>query len=393
MAQLTVLISSPDTEFRSYVTKLLRSSGVSVALVDERHAGSNPPGLAVVDIRSGSSKAVEAIERLRASYANAAIFVVASSAEPDQILQAMRAGANEYLAWSLHGMSGPPLEETFLTALERVVERHRSKRGVRSSSVMSFFGAKGGAGTTTLAVNSAVEIARTSKRPTLIIDLHQFLGEVSLFLGVRPRFTLVDALDNLHRLDEEFLKELVMKHKTGLDILAGGEHIDRPGPQDVAGFEQLLQILARSYDYIIVDVGMLSGPCADVAVYAADSVYIVATPDVAAIRNAHRLLDRMGQLGAGKERLKVLLNRMSDQHEIGQKQIETTLGQSIHTVFPSDYWVVSAALNSGVPLTLSNHSELAAQFANFTRQIVNPHNKAGAAEESGRVRTPFLGMF
>jgi pilus assembly protein CpaE len=392
MAQLTVLISSADTEFRSYVTKLLRSSGVSVGLVDERHASSNPPGLAVVDIRSGSTKAVDAIERLRAAWPSAAIFVVASTAEPDQILQAMRAGANEYLSWSLHGMSGPPLEETFLTALERTVERHRSKQGARSSTLMSFFGAKGGAGTTTLAVNSAVEIARTSKKPTLIIDLHQFLGEVSLFLGVRPRFTLVDALDNLHRLDQEFLRELVMKHKSGLDILAGGEHIDRPGPQDVAGFEQLLQILGRTYDFIIIDAGMLTGPCADVAVYAADNVYIVATPDVAAIRNAHRLLDRMGQLGAGRERLKVLLNRMSDQHEIGPKQIEATLGQSLHMVFPSDYWVVSAALNSGVPLTLSNHSELAAQFASFTRQIVNPH-KTGAAEDAGRVRTPFLGMF
>jgi Flp pilus assembly CpaE family ATPase len=100
----------------------------------------------------------------------------------------------------------------------------------------------------------------------------------------------------------------------------------------------------------------------------------------------------MGQLGAGRERLRVLLNRMSDQHEIGPKQIEATLGQSLHMVFPSDYWVVSSALNSGVPLTLSNHSELAAQFAAFTRQIVNPH-KTGATEEAGRVRTPFLGLF
>ena len=107
--------------------------------------------------------------------------------------------------------------------------------------MLSFFGVKGGVGTTTLAVNSAIEIARTSKRSTLIIDMHQFLGEVALFLGVRPRFTLVDALDNLHRLDSEFLRELVVKHKTGLDILAGGEQSDRPNAHDAASFEQLLQ--------------------------------------------------------------------------------------------------------------------------------------------------------
>jgi pilus assembly protein CpaE len=386
MAQLTALINSGDAEFRSYVTKLLRSSSVSTSIVDERHATSNPPALAVVDIRTGSTKNVESIERLRAAVPAAVIFAIASSAQPDQILQAMRAGANEYLAW------GPSLEEAFLTAIDRTAQRMRSKAGARSSAILSFFGAKGGAGTTTLAVNTAIEVARISKQPTLIIDLHQFIGEVSLFLGVRPRFTLVDALDNLHRLDAEFLRELVVKHNSGLDILAGGEHIDRPGPQDVAGFEQLLQILGRTYDYIIIDAGPLTSPCSDVAIFAADSVYVVANPDVACIRNTHRLLDRMGQLGAGKERLRVLLNRMSDQHEIGRKQIESTLGHPLHMVFPSDYAVVSRALNSGVPLTLSNHSELATQFANFTRQIVNPH-KTGSTDKATPERVPFLGLF
>jgi len=257
--------------------------------------------------------------------------------------------------------------------------------------VLSFFGVKGGAGTTTIAVNTAIEIARTSKKPTLIIDLHQFIGEVALFLGVRPRFTLVDALDNLHRIDAEFLRELVVKHKTGLDILAGGEQADRPGPQDAVAFEQLLQTLGQSYDYIIIDGGLVTGPCSDVAVFAADSIYLVATPDVASVRNAHRLVDRIGQLGAGKERIRILLNRMSDQHEIGPKQIESTLGFGIFAVFPSDYAIVSAALNSGVPLTLSNHSELAAQFATFTRHIVFP-NQTGSGSGQ-QARAPFMGLF
>ena len=195
--------------------------------------------------------------------------------------------------------------------------------------VFSFFGVKGGAGTTTVAVNCAIEIARISKKPTLIIDMHQFIGEVALFLGVRPRFTLADALDNHHRIDSEFLRELVVKHKTGLDILAGGEHADRPGPQDAVIFEQLLQTLGRSYDYIIIDAGLVTGPCADVAVFAADSIYLVANPDIASVRNAHRVVDRMGQLGAGKERLRMLLNRMSEHHEITPKQIESTLGVSL----------------------------------------------------------------
>jgi len=392
MAQLSASITTNDPDFRASVIRLLRSSGLSISVADDKHVTTAPPDLAVVDIRSGTSTAAEAIERLRAAWPSASIFAVASTAEPDQILQAMRAGANEYLAWD-QGGPGAQIDEAFHTALKRTVERNRpAKDSARSGVTLSFFGAKGGVGTTTLAVNSAIEIARLSKRPTLIVDLHQFLGEVTLFLGVRPRFTVIDALDNLHRIDQEFLRELVVKHKSGLDILAGGDQIDRPGPQDAPAIEQLLQTLGRSYDFIVIDAGAITGPAADAAVFAADTVYLVANPDVASIRNAHRLVDRFEQLGAGKDRLRILLNRMSEQHQIAPKQIETTLGHSLHMMFPSDYSVVSAAMNSGVPLTLTNHSELAAQFASFTRDIVKPGGTA-APEEAGRPRAAFLGIF
>lgn len=285
------------------------------------------------------------------------------------------------------------MEEAFRSALRRAAEKVQTARGGgRRSSVLSFFGAKGGAGTTTLAVNSAIEIARLSNRPTLIVDLHQFLGEVALFLGVRPRFTLLDALDNLHRIDADFLRELVVRHKSGLDILAGSEQVERPAAHDAATLEQLLQVLIRTYDFIILDAGSLISSCADVAVYAADTIYLVANPDVPSIRNTQRMVDRMCQLGANKERLRVILNRMSEQHLIAPKQIETAIGQSIHQAFPSDYSTVSAALNSGVPLTLSNHSELAAQFSRFTREIVGVSTDPERIDPSKR-RGHFLGLF
>jgi pilus assembly protein CpaE len=304
----------------------------------------------------------------------------------------MRAGANEYLAWPI-GVPGASLKDSFQTALKRTSDRHRPTRDAgRSGVTLSFFGAKGGAGTTTLAVNTAIDIARLSKRPTLIVDLHQFVGEVSLFLGVRPRFTLIDAIDNLHRIDKEFLSELVVRHKSGLDILAGGDQIDRPGPSDAPAVEQLLQQLGRSYEFIIIDAGTVTTAVADVAVFAADTIFLVANPDIASVRNAHRIVDRFEHLGASRDRLRVLLNRMSDQNQIGPKQIEATLGHSIHMAFPSDYSVVSAAMNSGVPLALTNHSDLAARFERFTRQIVNP-NAPAEAEEPSREKASFLGLF
>jgi pilus assembly protein CpaE len=367
------------------VTKLLRSSGLPVSVIDDKHLTPGAaPDLGVIDIRTGR---MTPIEHFRTSWPSAAIFAVASSSEPDHILAAMRAGANEFLAWE-----GPEAHAGFLAAVRRTAEKIRASRdGNRSGVTLSFFGAKGGTGTTTLAVNSATEIARITSRPTLIIDLHPFLGEVALFLGVRPRFSLVDALDNLHRADQEFLKELVVKHKSGLDILAGGEQVDRPGPQDVQALEQLLQLLSRTYDYIVIDAGSVSSPIAEVAICTADTIYLVANPDVAAIRNTHRVADRIAQFGASKDRLRILLNRWSDQHQIGPKQIETALGHPIHMAFPSDYNTVSTAINAGVPLTLSNHSEIAAQLVKLTREIVHAPGEPELVGEKSR--SHFLGLF
>ena len=129
--------------------------------------------------------------------------------------------------------------------------------------------------------------------------------------------------------------------------------------------------------------------CAVAALYAAETVFLVTNPDVPSIRNAQRLVDRVRQLGAGSERVKVLLNRVSDQHLIAPKQIETALGLGIHHTFSSDYRAVSEALNSGVPLTLSNNSEISSQFGNFTRQLVGRIEEATPQPEKRRA---FLGL-
>src|SRR5207248_9008201 len=116
---------------------------------------------------------------------------------------------------------------------------------------------------------------------------------------------------------------------------------DRPGAADVSAVEQLLQLFSRIYDFIIIDAGSISCPCAEVAVCTADTIYVVANPDVASIRNTHRVADRIEQLGAGKDRLRILLNRLGDDHQIAPKQIETALGHPIHMAFPSDYGTVN----------------------------------------------------
>ena len=395
MAQLTAQVVSYDEEFKRQVARLVRACGVPVGIVEGRSAEGTGPDLVVVDIRSDASSGMAAIERLRASSANMAIFAIATAAEPNLILQAMRAGANEFFPWNTQegSQAARDMEESFHGAVRRSAARREaaSASGKPPCVTHAFLGAKGGAGTTTVAVNCGVELARLTKRPTVVVDLKTSLGEVALFLGVRPRFTILDAIENLHRLDKNFLTELVAKHKSGLDILAGSEQFDRPNAQDATALEELLRVLTRTYDYVVIDAGNTISASTAAALYAADTIFLVTNPDVPSIRNAQRLVDRVRQLGAGSERIKVLLNRVSDNHLIAPKQIETALGYGIHHTFSSDYRTVSTALNSGVPLTLTNNSEIAGQFDNFTRHLVGLAAEEVKAEpERKRV---FLGMF
>ena len=127
------------------------------------------------------------------------------------------------------------------------------RKQVAGGPVFAFVGAKGGVGTTTTAVNVATVLAKLAKGPTLLVDLHLAYGDAAVFLGADARFSLLDALENMHRLDAEFLKSLVVKTASGLDLLASA---DRPAnrPVDVRRLGAVVQLAASQYAYTVLDV-------------------------------------------------------------------------------------------------------------------------------------------
>ena len=375
MARLISLIVSDDTQFRAQVGALLKAAIVPISIVEDSPLGERGANadLVIVDARGEMDAAMSVVQDHRLRAATATIFTVARDANPAGILQAMRAGSNEFFTW-------PPPDDAFHEAIGRATARRASSSQAPEAKTMVFFGVKGGAGTTTVAVNCGVEIARLSQRPTIIVDLKPGLGEVALFLGVRSRYTLVDVLDNAHRLDAQFFRELVVNHKSGLDILAGSNHFDRPGGSDGAALEELFRLLSTQYEHILIDAGNQLNSASIAALYMADTICLIANPDVPSIRNGQRLLARIQQLGASGDRVRLLLNRAAEPSLIAPSQIESALGHPIDHTFPSNYRIVATALNSGVPLALSGNTELAAQFDRFTRRVLDSRIEPSAEE-------------
>jgi len=236
--------------------------------------------------------------------------------------------------------------------------------------IVSYLGTKGGTGTTTLAVNGAADIRRLTGRSTVVVDLKTGPGDVALFLGLRPRHSVLTALDHLAWLDLSILRRFIVVHDCGLHVLASGDDYARPGVRDADHMEQLLRALSAAYDYVILDAGCALLPPATTALQLSDAILMVANPDVPCLRNLQRIIDEVKRLGVARERLKMVLNRASEQGVLSTAQIERVLGFSITHTVNSDYRSAASAVNSGVPVSALRASDIIGQLDAIARSIV-----------------------
>jgi pilus assembly protein CpaE len=310
----------------------------------------------VVDLRERSS-VPQSVALLKRHHPLVGVVIVASSLDPALMLEAMRAGVTEFVT-----------EPVTQSELKAAIDRVAAKRPVRDpGKVFAFLGGKGGVGTTTLAVNVATAIAKTTAAPTLLIDLHVAYGDAALFVGAEPRFSVADALENVHRLDDSFLGTLVGRTKFGLDLLASSDRA-LAGPMEVRAVRSLIDCAARHYPCVVLDVPRSDSTMLD-ALELVTTIVVVANQELATLRSASRMAAALRQR-YGKDRVTIVVSRYDQVAEIGRKEIERVMGAPIAQAFPSNYRLALEALNVGRPLVLDNHNKLAASFESFARGLV-----------------------
>jgi pilus assembly protein CpaE len=235
--------------------------------------------------------------------------------------------------------------------------------------IIAFLGTKGGTGTTTMAVNGAAEIHRLSRRATIVVDAKPGPGDVAVLLGLHPRYSLIELIDQLGWSDQTQAVRYVTEHESGLHVLAASEGFGRPSSRDVEGVEQSLACISSMYEFVIVDAGNTLSSSAIAALTHADIVVLVANPDLPCLRNLQRLTDALRLAGVVPERVRVLLNRASD-HGVPASQMERMLGRTIDFSVPSDYGTVAAAVNAGVPVCRLRQTDLQRHLEVMSRALV-----------------------
>ena len=367
------IVGAKDRELEALLAACnVRTSQLPAAeFANLAHAAARQPDVVVLDLRGGQALPA-AVAVLKRQHPTTPVLVVTSSLEPTLVLEAMRAGVNECLA--------EPLQLSDLqTAITRLLAHKQPVQNV-GGQVFAFVGAKGGVGTTTAAVNVATELSRTAPARTLVVDLHLAHGDAAVFLGVEPRFSVVDALDNIHRFDEAFFKGLVIPSPAGPHLLASSDR-QLAQTSSVQRVRSLVEFATSLYRFVVLDVPRSDAAALD-ALDLAARVVVVANQELATVRNASRIAAALRQR-YGSERVTVVVNRVDTHAEIGREDVEKVVGARVVHSVPSDYRMALRALNKGRPLALDNHNKLAASFRELARDLAGLAPEPPAASEPG----------
>lgn len=358
---LEIALIGPDDQSRNQMARALAASGIKKV-----HAfASYPPSLdeapallmeshnvVIIEIDSNPKFALDLVEQAVAVGPLAStVMVYSAKSDPELMVRCMRAGVREFLV--------PPFESLLpIGALTRAAARLSLEEtgnvegNVSSGRLLTFMGAKGGTGVTTLACNFAVALAQESGQKTLLIDLDLPFGDVALSLGVIPEYSTINALEASDRLDASFLKRLVVEHRSGLFVLAAPGSLGFYRPS-VAEVDKLLTVARQAYDNVVVDIGTRLDLTETSIFRDAHAVYLVTQAGIPELRNSNRLISQY--FAEDGPKLEIIINRyQARKFDVSEAEINRALTRSARWKIPNDYNSVRQMQINASPLSIEN---------------------------------------
>jgi pilus assembly protein CpaE len=316
-------------------------------------ARQSSPDLVVVTLDADHNKALQLIQQLTVEYPNMPILAVSARGDGQSILQALRAGAKEFL-------TAPVVLEELLVALTRLRQNRVAADGSASvngsvkteSLVITVAGSRGGVGCTSLGVNIGCNLAQDPNHNVALVDLDLALGDADVALDLIPDYTLADVAMNIDRLDMTFLRRSLCKHASGLSLLPHPVQMEDIGLIHEDHLQRVIGLLKASYTHLIFDLSKRFTPTDLTAMRMSDVILLVAQLELTSLRNVVRMLHTLGNEEGLGEKVKVVINRVgSEEGDITLKKAEETIARPIFWQVPNDYRAMLGARNAGVPLS------------------------------------------
>jgi pilus assembly protein CpaE len=373
MKSTNVLLALEDEYLRENITSLLSRSELAFAEQNPSdwdqviHSVQNDrPDILLVELNALRNDITNALRAIKKSAAQTKIIALHPTDDSQTILTAIRAGANEFVH--------PPFDETFVPALERVMETSEGDHGRdRRGKVIGFLSAKGGCGSTTLACHVAVDLKRQTGQRTLLADLDFTSGMVGFVMKVATKYSVLDAVSNLSRLDESLWKALLMEWKPGLDVVPGPESFSHENVPSRDELRDVIRFMRSQHDWVVLDLGRSLNEVAAHIYSELDELLLVSVLEVSALHGLKSITQKLRDSGEDLSKLEIVLNRTPKMMDITQPELEKVLGRPLYAMLPNDYPSLYEAYSSGTLLSPSNR--LAIQFSSLTTKLAGIEKK------------------
>lgn len=305
------------------------------------------PQLMIVELDDDPEKTFSLIRTLSGASKQTEVFLTSDKTDSQILLEALRAGMKEFLPQPLQS-------EEIRSALERFkARREETGQGDRrgSGKIIALFGGKGGTGTTSIAVNLAAALLSGGGKPSVVlIDVNQHGGDVPLYLDMSVSHSFRDIAADLSRVDRAFLMSLLLKHESGLHVLASGYDDLSSGRLSPDCIEPTLKLLQSMFDFVVIDCGHVLDLATKKALEMASSILVITQLIVPVVHRTKRILELLHGSGFSSEKIQLVVNRYLPQEHDLLVETEQVLKHKAAWLIPNDYMAVSNAINGGKPV-------------------------------------------
>ena len=326
---------------------------------------------------------VEVIDQVATRYPELALIAVSHQTGPNAILAPMRAGCDQYVC--------EPIDPSDLAS---AVSRVASKRLFRQpkSRCLCLTGSSGGAGTTSIACNLALEIGHLTGRECALVDLDLQFGDVAMNFDCEPKYNIHDLAVAGADLDRSMISSTLTTLPCKVALLSRPEMIEQQDLVTADTIHRVMDLLMSNYENTIIDVPRYVNACTTAALSHADHIFIVCQLLVPSIRNAKRYFDTLLRMGVPEERLQVIVNRGDGRSgRVAVKDIEETIKKPVFASIPNDFQFVARSIDFGRPIAaLDRNSPVRSAIRKMARKITADTNPETAPTDA---RRGLLGRF
>lgn len=308
---------------------------------------------------------------------NTSLIVFGDESDNGALKIALRIGAADFV-------SDQSSLEDLIQLLKNAAEEKIAAR--KLGQLFVFLNTKGGSGATTIALNTAVEVALQHKNKVLLLDLDIHFGVIMDYLNINPVYSINDAIANVADLDEISLHSLVSKHSSGLHVLSFKHENHNENFDKAMQLGKLLPTLMEYYPYIFVDLSIGVDRMFSPVLSHSSKVFLVTQQNLVGIKNTSRIAKSlMLEYGISKEQIELIVNRYEKRQQIKLKDIEQTItGVRVHMI-PNDFKAAIESANLGKPVVESKKNSSITKSVIELSQTLAPEVK----EKKGWIKRLF----